>query len=312
MHIPIGVARPGHSEFAFGSGYRNMKLLSFAQGGKSYFGALKDGAVVNLAMRMPAYSSLRELLADGAMPQLRTLLDSSATDYNLDEIEFLPTIPDAERIVCVGVNYANRNEEYKDASEAPRYPSLFMRTRESLVGHMRPILRPRESEQLDYEGEIAIVIGKAGRRIPRQRAREHIAGLTLMNEGTIRDYVRHGKFNVTQGKNFEATGALGPTLVTADEFEDFASIDIRTQVNGELRQHNTTANLMFPFEHLISYISSFMRLKPGDIISTGTPTGAGARFDPPRYLKPGDLVEISSSKLGVLSNPVKDEDTHTA
>lgn len=287
-----------------------MNLLSFGQEGKSYFGALKDGAVVNLAMRMPVYSSLRELLADGAMPQLRTLLDNSATDHHLDEIEFLPTIPDAERIVCVGVNYANRNDEYKDGGEAPRYPSLFTRTRESLVGHMRPILRPPESDELDYEGEIAMVIGKTGRRIPPQRAREHIAGLTLMNEGTIRDYLRHGKFNVTQGKNFEATGALGPTLVTAEEFERFDDIDIRTHVNGELRQHNTTANLMFPFEHLIAYISTFMRLKPGDIISTGTPTGAGARFDPPRYLKPGDLVEISSTKLGTLTNPIEDEVIH--
>lgn len=284
-----------------------MKLLSFEQGSKSYFGAVKDGAVVNLSARIPKYSSLRLALADRAIHRLGALIDKSAPDHEFDEIKFLPTIHNAERIVCVGVNYANRNEEYKDGSEAPRYPSLFIRTRESLVGHMQPILRPPESDQLDYEGEIALVIGKTGRRIPRESARDHIAGLTLMNEGTIRDYVRHGKFNVTQGKNFEASGALGPFLATTDEFENFADIDLRTHVNGEIRQQNTTANLMFSFEHLVAYISTFMRLKPGDIISTGTPTGAGARFDPPRYLQPGDLVEVSSTKLGTLTNTIKDE-----
>ena len=287
-----------------------MKLLSFEQGSKTYFGAVKDGAVVNLSARMPEYSSLRQALADGAIHQLCALLDKNTADHGFEEIRFLPTIPDAERIVCVGVNYANRNEEYRDGSEAPRYPSLFLRTRESLVGHMHPILRPPESDQLDYEGEIAMVIGKTGRRIPQESAGDHIAGLTLMNEGTIRDYVRHGKFNVTQGKNFEATGAIGPTLVTTDEFENFNDLDLRTHVNGELRQQNTTASLMFRFEYLVAYISTFMRLKPGDIISTGTPTGAGARFDPPRYLKPGDLVEISSTKLGTLTNPIEDEVVH--
>lgn len=287
-----------------------MKLLSFGQGGKSYFGALKGDAVVNLSARAPTYSGLRQVLADGAILELCDLLDKTDADFDLGEVEFLPTIPDAERIVCVGVNYVNRNEEYADGSEAPRYPSLFLRTRESLVGHMQPILRPPESNQLDYEGEIAMVVGKAGRRIPEAHAHDHIAGLTLMNEGTIRDYVRHGKFNVTQGKNFEATGALGPALVTTDEFEGFSDIDLRTHVNGELRQHNTTASLMFPFAYLIAYISTFMRLKPGDVISTGTPTGAGARFDPPRYLKPGDLVEITSTKLGTLTNPIADEISH--
>ncbi len=284
-----------------------MRLLSFGQGDKPCFGALKDDAVVNLSARMPEYSSLRQVLADGVVEQLSAILDKSDGDHDLGEVAFLPTIPDAERILCVGVNYVSRNQEYRDGSEAPRYPSLFLRTRESLVGHRQPILRPPESEQLDYEGEIALVIGKAGRRILKEQAAEHIAGLTLMNEGTIRDYVRHGKFNVTQGKNFEASGALGPYLVTTDEVGRFENIDIRTHVNGELRQQNTTANLTFSFANLVEYISAFMHLKPGDIISTGTPTGAGARFDPPRYLKPGDLVEVSSSKLGTLTNRIEDE-----
>ncbi|MDH3644421.1 MAG: fumarylacetoacetate hydrolase family protein, partial [Gammaproteobacteria bacterium] len=180
-------------------------------------------------------------------------------------------------------------------------------TRESLVGHLQPILRPPESEQLDYEGEIVMVIGKAGRRIPADQSRDHVAGLTIMNEGSVRDWLRHSKFNVTQGKNFEKSGSLGPWMVSVDEFEGFDALHVTTTVNGEVRQDDGTDNLMFSFERLISYLSTFMRLQPGDLISTGTPTGAGARFDPPKFLKPGDVVEVEVPGIGKLSNPVEDE-----
>jgi 5-carboxymethyl-2-hydroxymuconate isomerase len=182
-----------------------------------------------------------------------------------------------------------------------------MRSPGSLGAHGEPLLRPPESLQLDYEGEIAIVIGRAGRRIPRECAAAHVAGLTCMNEGTVRDWLRHGKFNVTQGKNFESSGALGPWLVTADAFEGFGDLRVSTRVNGELRQDDTTARLMFPFDALIAYLSTFMRLEPGDLIATGTPTGAGARFDPPKWLVPGDRVEVTVTGVGTLSNPVADE-----
>ena len=182
-----------------------------------------------------------------------------------------------------------------------------MRTRESLVGHNEPLVRPPESNQLDYEGEIAIVIGREGRRIPEQEASAYIAGLSLLNEGSIRDWLRHAKFNVTQGKNFEKSGSLGPWMVTADEFNDYTNLSIGTHVNGQQRQSDTTANLLFPFRYLISYLSTFMRLKPGDIISTGTPNGAGARFEPPKYLEPGDVVEIDSPTIGLLRNGIVDE-----
>ena len=182
-----------------------------------------------------------------------------------------------------------------------------MRTRESLVGHEQPLVRPPESEQLDYEGEIAIVIGKEGRRIPQDKALDYIGGLTMLNEGSIRDWLRHAKFNVTQGKNFEKSGSLGPWMVTADEFSNYTDLTVETTVNGEQRQFDTTANLLFSFAYLISYLSTFMRLRPGDIISTGTPNGAGARFDPPKYLKPGDEVTVSSPAIGTLSNGVVDE-----
>lgn len=175
------------------------------------------------------------------------------------------------------------------------------------MGHGRNLIRPPESLQLDYEGEIAIIIGKAGRRIPEGDAESHIAGLTCVNEGTIRDWTKHGKFNVTQGKNFDASGAIGPWMVTADEFRGYDNLRVTTRVNGELRQDDTTANLMFPFRYLLSYISIWTTLKAGDVISTGTPIGAGARFDPPRFLKPGDTVEVEVSGIGTLSNRVADE-----
>ena len=172
------------------------------------------------------------------------------------------------------------------------------------VGHQQPILAPHESEQLDYEGEIVIVIGKAGRRISEHNAHEYVAGLTIMNEGSIRDYLRHAKFNVTQGKNFASSGSLGPWMVTPDELDPMGKLQVITRVNGEERQNDITDNLMFPFRYLVHYLSTFYQLKPGDIIATGTPNGAGARFDPPKYLRPGDEVTVTVSGVGTLSNTV--------
>jgi 2-keto-4-pentenoate hydratase/2-oxohepta-3-ene-1,7-dioic acid hydratase in catechol pathway len=168
-------------------------------------------------------------------------------------------------------------------------------------------VRPKVSAQFDYEGEIAIVIGQGGRHIPRERALDHVAGLTLCNEGSVRDWVRHGKFNVTQGKNFDRSGSLGPWLVTADECDPAAELHLTTRVNGEMRQDDTTASMIFSFADIIAYVSTFMTLAPGDVIATGTPTGAGARLDPPRWLVPGDVVEVAVPQLGILRNGVIDE-----
>jgi len=230
-------------------------------------------------------------------------------DHDLADIRYLPPVSTPEKIACIGVNYANRNSEYRDNSDDPQWPSLFMRTIDSFTGHEQPLWRPPESNQLDYEGEIVLVIGKAGHRIAQDQALEHIAGLTLMNEGTLRDWVRHAKFNVTQGKNFVHSGSIGPWLVSADEFAGYDALTLTTRVNGEQRQHDTTANLMFPFAYLISYLSTFFILKPGDLVSTGTPLGAGARFDPPRYLVPGDVVEVEVPGIGLLRNGVVDDPT---
>ena len=218
-----------------------------------------------------------------------------------------PPIPAPEKIICIGVNYPDRNAEYKDGQDAPKYPSMFMRTPRSFVGHGAPLVRPRVSPQLDYEGELVLVIGKAGRHITETDAMDHIGALTLCNEGTIRDWVRHAKFNVTQGKNFDSTGSLGPWLVPFTGEAQIADLRLTTKVNGELRQDDRTSRLIFGFRYLIHYLSTFTTLVPGDIIITGTPTGAGARFDPPRYLKPGDVVEVEVENIGVLRNGIVDE-----
>lgn len=284
-----------------------MKFLSYRIRGEATYGAVINDRVVDLGARYPELPDLREAIRQNRLAQLGAYAMASAGGLDIAAIEFLPTIPNPEKIICIGVNYAERNAEYQDGSEAPRYPSVFMRARESIVGHGQPILDPPESNQLDYEGEIAIIIGRAGRRIPESQARAHIAGLTIMNEGSVRDFLRHAKFNVTQGKNFANSGALGPWMVTADELDCMAEFQVITRVNGEQRQNDVTSNLLFPFSYLISYLSTFYQLRPGDIIATGTPNGAGARFDPPRYLKDGDVVEVEAPGIGALRNHVKTE-----
>jgi 2-keto-4-pentenoate hydratase/2-oxohepta-3-ene-1,7-dioic acid hydratase in catechol pathway len=185
--------------------------------------------------------------------------------------------------------------------------SLFVRFARSFTGHGAPLIRPPESAQLDYEGEVAVVIGRGGRRIPEAEALHHIAALTLCNEGTIRDWVRHAKFNVTQGKNWDRSGAMGPWLVPFADPAQIVDIALETRVNGELRQQDRTGRMLFPVARQIAYISTFTTLVPGDIIVTGTPTGAGARFDPPRWLCPGDVVEVTAEGIGTLRNTVADE-----
>jgi len=285
-----------------------MRFLTFNHAGKESWGVITDDGVIDLGNLIGG--SLLEVLQNDKLDAMKKLAGGLEVDYKADEVEYLPPISNPGKIACVGVNYANRNAEYKDGSEAPKYPSLFIRTPDSFTGHDLPLIRPPESHKLDYEGEIVIIIGKEGRRIAEEDAYDHIAGLTIMNEGTLRDWVRHAKFNVTQGKNFIHSGSIGPWMVTADEFtsEQFENMRVTTKVNGEIRQDDTTASMMFPFKYIISYFSKFFHLKPGDVIATGTPNGAGARFEPPRYLAPGDVVEINVEGVGTLVNGVKDEE----
>ena len=282
-----------------------MKLATFTAGGRTSYGAVAGDGIVDLGKRL-AHAGVLELLRAGALGEAEKAAAGAQPDLVLNSVTLLPPVLAPEKILCIGVNYANRNAEYKDGSEQPKYPSMFFRTPGSLVGHEQSIVRPKASPQLDYEGEICLVIGKEGKHIQKERALDYVAGYTLCNEGTIRDWVRHAKFNVTQGKNFDASGSIGPYLVTADEIPA-KPMHLTTTVNGETRQDDTTANLIFGFADLLAYITIFTTLKPGDIIVTGTPVGAGARFDPPRWLKPGDVVEVTVPEIGTLRNRVIDE-----
>lgn len=282
-----------------------MKYASYTAGGQTFYGAATDAGMIALSPDCPQWPTLLDVVQAGTLGELEA--KAADKDVTHTEFDYEMVLPNAPRILCVGVNFPDRNAEYKDGSEAPKHMSLFPRFASGFTGHGRNLVRPPENETLDYEGEVAIVIGKGGRRIAEADAYDHIAALTLCNEGTIRDWVRHAKFNVTQGKNWDRSGSMGPWLVP---FNDAAQLDdarITTHVNGELRQDDTLSRMVFPIRQEIAYISTFMTLQPGDIIVTGTPTGAGARFDPPRYLKPGDVVEVAVEGIGVLRNGVEDE-----
>ncbi len=282
-----------------------MRFATYTVNGETFFGAITNAGAIALNDDFPSHKSLFEVVAAGAFSQLALAAEGKSVTHT--DFTYEMVMPDVRRILCVGVNFPDRNAEYKDGSAQPKYMSLFPRFASGFTGHNRPLIRPPENHTLDYEGEVAIVIGKAGRRISLDDAYDHIAAMTLCNEGTIRDWVRHAKFNVTQGKNWDRSGAIGPWLVP---FSDAAQLDearIQTHVNGELRQDDTLSRMMFPIRREIEYISTFMTLQPGDIIVTGTPTGAGARFDPPKYLAPGDVVEVSVEGIGTLRNTIEDE-----
>ncbi|WP_375307567.1 fumarylacetoacetate hydrolase family protein [Bradyrhizobium sp. A11] len=284
------------------------RFISFTRNGAPGYGLLVDRGVVDLSGRHgKRWPSLREVIEDGVLLSLAEESDARPADFPVEDIRYEIPVPAPEKIICVGVNFPDRNEEYKDGQAAPSNPSLFIRFPRSFTGHEQPLLRPPESPQLDYEGEIVIVIGKGGRRIAQGEALGHIAALSLCNEGTIRDWVRHAKFNVTQGKNFDRTGSIGPWLIPYTDESQLADVKLETRVNGDVRQQDRTSRMIFSFRKIINYISTFTTLVPGDVIVTGTPTGAGARFDPPIWLKPGDVVEVEAEGIGVLRNTVADE-----
>ena len=281
-------------------------LISFLHNNAARFGRLDGETVTDLTASFDGrFASLSDAANAGALAELYAADGASVA---LADVTLTAPLPSPGKIICVGVNFPDRNAEYKDGQSAPANPSLFIRFPGSFVGHGDDLRRPPESEQLDYEGEIAIVIGSGGRRISAANAWDHIAAVTLCNEGTIRDWVRHAKFNVTQGKNFEKSAAMGPGLLAFTGPDMLADIELTTRVNGEIRQQDRTSRMIFSFTDIIAYVSTFTPLKPGDVLVCGTPTGAGARFDPPKWLKPGDIVEISADGLGTLSNGVRDEE----
>ena len=306
MHEIVGCAGPRRTGETLGLPRRinTLKLISFHAGDCDRFGLLHDAGVADLGKRTE-FASLRSLISspEGVDVARRIALEAPV-DFKESEIAYRVPVPDADKIICVGVNYADRNAEYKDGTELPKYPSLFLRTRGSFTGHGQPLMLPPESPQFDYEGEIVLVVGKGGRRIPKEDALSHVFGLTVCNEGSVRDWMRHAKFNVTQGKNFGRSGSIGPWIVPVEDAGDLSKLSLSTWVNDELRQEDTVERMMFSFSYLIHYISTFTELMPGDLIVTGTPTGSGARFDPPKYLVEGDVVRVRVPGVGTLENPV--------
>ena len=280
-----------------------MKLASYVHASRQSFGLVLESGLFDLQSRLGEGDIVSALC--GRIGEARRLAREAVGEIPFDAVRFLQPVPTPGKIVCVGINYASRPGEH-DVGR-PAYPSLFMRTPRAQSAHEEPLMRPPESEQFDYEGEIAIVVGKRGRRIPKTHAMSYIAGYSCFNEGSVRDWMKHGVYNVTAGKNFERSGAFGPWIATPDEIRDPHDMRIVTRVNGEVRQDDTTANMIFPFEDLIAYISTYTTIDPGDVIVTGTPTGAGVRFDPPKWLKAGDVVEVEVEGVGVLRNTVADE-----
>jgi 2-keto-4-pentenoate hydratase/2-oxohepta-3-ene-1,7-dioic acid hydratase in catechol pathway len=280
-----------------------MRLASYNMRGRPSFGAVVGDGIVDLRPRLGRYSSLLEIFRTPALAEAKAAAEGVRPDVPVADVELLPPLV-PEKILCIGINYANRGQDY-NVTNNPKYPSMFYRAPNSMVGSGQHLVRPKISEQLDYEGEIAIVIGRDCKHVPKERALEMIAGMTLANEGTIRDWTRHGQFNVTQGKNFDATGGIGPWIET--EIDPSKPLHLIVRKNGEVTQDDTTASMIFSFADIIAYTTSFMTLKAGDIICTGTPVKKGPKSDPPIWLKPGDTIEVECPDIGVLRNSVVDE-----
>ena len=281
-----------------------MRLASYNLRGRPSFGAVVGDGIVDLRARLSRFSTLTDVFRAQAIAEAKAAIAGVRPDVAVAEVELLPPLPSPEKILCIGINYANRGADY-NVTNNPKYPSMFYRAPNSMVGSGQNLVRPKISEQFDYEGEIAMVIGRECKHVPKERALETIAGLTLANEGTIRDWTRHGQFNVTQGKNFDATGGIGPWIET--EVDPAKPLHLITRKNGEVIQDDTTASMIFSFADIIAYTTSFMTLKAGDIICTGTPVKQGPKVDPPVWLKPGDVIEVECPEIGVLRNSVVDE-----
>lgn len=280
-----------------------MKLASFSHSDRASYGIVKDDRIVDLGRLIGAqYPDLRALLTAG--PALLDQLRSQASTIPVDEVKFLPVIPNPDKIFCAGLNYRSHVEE-TGRTETEK-PVIFLRLAASQVGHGQPMVCPAVSDQFDYEGELAIVIGKRGRHISRHKALDYIAGYSCYNDGSLRDWQRHTS-QWTPGKNFAATGAFGPWLVTADEIPDPTKLSLATRLNGQTVQSATVDLLIFSIPELIEYVSVWSELAPGDVIVTGTPGGVGFKRNPPLLMKAGDTVEVEISNIGTLSNPIEAE-----
>jgi len=283
-----------------------LKFVSFVSDGRPAFGAVKDDGVVDLTPHFAAQgaTSLRSLLALGGLDRAKDIVRGVKPDMALTDITYLPVVPDPDKIICIGLNYADHVAE--TGRQQTEKPAMFARFAGSQVGHLRPMVKPRSSEEFDYEGELAVVIGTEGRHIPAERALSHVAGYACYNEGSVRDWQRHTS-QFLPGKTFAGTGAFGPWLVTTDEIPDPRGLTVETRLNGTVVQHGNTNMMITAVPDLIAYCSAILPLLPGDVIVTGTPGGVGAKRNPPLWLRPGDTVEVEISKIGCLRNPVTEE-----
>ncbi|AUC96696.1 fumarylacetoacetate hydrolase family protein [Bradyrhizobium sp. SK17] len=279
-----------------------MKLASFSTARGPGYGCVVDQGIVVLSAafgdRAP---TLRDLLAGGLLEEAAALAKTSKPDLALSEVSFDPVIPNPDKIICVGLNY--RDHVAETGRTVTEKPALFARYAGSQIGHLAPLVKPRVSDEFDYEGELAVIIGKGGRHIAPQAALTHVAGYACYNEGSIRDWQRHTS-QFLSGKTFAGTGAFGPWMVTSDEIADPSKLALETRINGQVVQHTTTDLLITDIPHLIAYISTILPLLPGDVIVSGTPGGVGAKRNPPLWMKPGDVAEVEISGIGVLRNPV--------
>jgi 2-keto-4-pentenoate hydratase/2-oxohepta-3-ene-1,7-dioic acid hydratase in catechol pathway len=261
-----------------------------------------DG-VVTMSSRLGGQAApLRDALARGLLPQIREAAASARPDHKLSDIKFLPVIPNPERIACAGVNY--RAHAAETGREIPKQPSMFLRLADTLVGHEGEMIRPSISTNFDFEGELAVIIGRGGRHIPKERALDYVAGYTCFVDGSVRDYQ---KFSVTSGKNFPATGPLGPWMVTTDEIPDPTKLTLMTRLNGREMQRSGTDLLIYSIPHIVAFCSDFTTLAPGDVIATGTPEGVGHRRTPQLWMKPGDVLEVEITGIGTLRTRIVDE-----
>jgi 2-keto-4-pentenoate hydratase/2-oxohepta-3-ene-1,7-dioic acid hydratase in catechol pathway len=280
-----------------------MKLASYVADGKEWFGVVTGDGVITMNHRLGGHHhSLRAALAGDMLGFIRRAAEGATPDHKLTDIKWLPVIPNPEKILCAGINY--RSHAAETGRELPKQPSMFIRLANTLIGHEGEIIRPSVSEQFDFEGELALVIGRGGRHIPLERALEHVAGYTCLVDGSVRDYQ---KFSVTSGKNFPGTGPLGPWLVTTDEIPDPARLTLTTRLNGQVVQKSGTDLLIYSVAQIIAFCSDFTALAPGDVIATGTPEGVGHRRSPPLWMKAGDVLEVEISGIGTLRNRVVDE-----
>lgn len=282
-----------------------MKLASFRVDGRDSYGIVVGDRVVDLGRRLGSrYADLKALLAADALAEAKAEAAKGEAEHRLDAVTFLPVIPKPDKIFCVGLNYEeHRIESQREQTEKP---AIFMRTGNSQVGHGQPMILPRESANLDYEGEIAVIIGKGGRRISEADSWSHIAGYACYNDGSVRDWQRHTP-QWAPGKNWVATGGFGPWMVTADEIAPKTILTLVTRLNGQEMQRATTDMMIHSIPRQIAYLSTFADLVPGDVIVTGTPGGVGTRRTPPLYMKDGDTIEVEVDKVGVLVNPIRAE-----